>query len=69
MTKTSLSQIAIGLLLSVALGLTVFSSSRGSKTAATFPPSKPIIAFSAQDQTSQPSKLDGCVTCHGQIEP
>ncbi|MGH9932676.1 MAG: multiheme c-type cytochrome [Pyrinomonadaceae bacterium] len=53
---------------SVALGLTAFSKTEPQKTAALYS-SKSLFRIAIQGQPASTPKLDGCVTCHGQIEP
>jgi ribosomal protein S17 len=64
MSRTRLVLILIVPLFSIALGLTVFSRTEESQTAA-----KSLFRIATQDQTAPTPQLEGCVTCHGQIEP
>ena len=69
MSKSKLALTFIVPLFSIALGLTVFSRTEPRNGAATSHSAKSLFRIATQDQSISPSKLEGCVTCHGQIEP
>jgi len=68
MTRTGLTLIATVLVFSLALGFTTASRTKKPKTAVGVSALEPNLRIANQNQTPLP-KLDGCVTCHGQIEP
>src|SRR6266508_6573250 len=55
---------------SVAMGLAVVSANREAKPVrASGPIPIPTFRNTPQGQPASPPRLDGCVTCHAQIEP
>ena len=69
MSRTKLVMVFVVPLFSIALGLAVFSMTEEGKTSAATRASKSPVRIATQEQTTTTPKLEGCVTCHGQIEP
>ncbi|MDQ2920711.1 MAG: hypothetical protein M3R52_03715, partial [Acidobacteriota bacterium] len=78
MSKTRLAIFLIVPLFSVALGFTVFSKTEPKASAShldreTLKPTSRSSTFlfpiQTQDQATSTPKLEGCVSCHGLIEP
>ncbi len=79
MTRTTLVLTLIASLFSVALGFTVFSRREESRATASLLDREAIqttsrnattsFRDSSQDQSTQTPRVEGCISCHGQIEP
>ncbi len=68
MTRIGLTLMVVLLLFGLALGLTA-SSKTEEKTASSISLSAPRLPVATASQTASTPRLEGCVTCHGLIEP